>query len=200
MPAPARSDEFRFKALTRRIFDRTFVVLTASDSLSHCRPGVLGENGADSGTTPERGHLCPDINRQLNQQGRSANRRRAPQTILCRRRPILGPHARIYPVCVSDEPAVESFFFTTYSNEIFQKELSTGSGIRPVTMMSTNELEQLLPYVSGNSLSWPELLDFRSSGPSVGVFSVHQAVYDLLRTKGLPTSRNQAVRKNFDEV
>ena len=29
--------------------------------------------------------------------------------------------ARIFPVCISDEPAVESFFFTSYSNELFQK-------------------------------------------------------------------------------
>src|ERR1700691_2016494 len=30
--------------------------------------------------------------------------------------------ARIFPVCISDEPAVESFFFTNYSNELFQGE------------------------------------------------------------------------------
>jgi hypothetical protein len=33
-----------------------------------------------------------------------------------------------------------------------------------------------------------------------GAFSVHQAIYDLLRAKGLPRSRNQAVRTSFDEV
>ena len=54
--------------------------------------------------------------------------------------------ARIYPVCVSDEPAVESSFFTTYSNEVFQKEVTAGLGIQPVTMMSVNEVEEILPY------------------------------------------------------
>ena len=29
---------------------------------------------------------------------------------------------------------------------------------------------------------------------------MHQAIYDLLRAKGLPPSRNQAIRTNFDEV
>ena len=33
-----------------------------------------------------------------------------------------------------------------------------------------------------------------------GAFSVHQAIYDLLREENLPPSRNQAVRKSFDEV
>ena len=107
---------------------------------------------------------------------------------------------RIYPVCISDEPAVESFFFTSYANETFEKELPAGSRIRPVTMMSVNELEEILPYVSENLFSWPELLDFRLSGPTRGAFSVHQAIYDLLREKGLSARRNQAIRKSFDEV
>jgi hypothetical protein len=51
-----------------------------------------------------------------------------------------------------------------------------------------------------NSFSWPELLDLRSNGPTSGAFSLHQAIYDLLRAKGLPPSRNQAIRKTFDEV
>jgi hypothetical protein len=108
--------------------------------------------------------------------------------------------ARIYPVCVSDEPAVESFFFTAYANETFEKEVPAKSRIRPVTMMSVNELEEILPYISENLFSWSELLDFRLSGPTGGAFSVHQAIYDLLREKGLSARRNQAIRKSFDEV
>jgi hypothetical protein len=107
---------------------------------------------------------------------------------------------RIYPVCVSDEPVVESFFFNTYSNEIFQKELPAGSRIQPVTMMSINEFEEILPYVSDNSFSWSELLDSRSNGTEVGAFSVHQAIYDRLRTKGLQPRRNEAIRNKLDEV
>jgi hypothetical protein len=67
---------------------------------------------------------------------------------------------RICPICASDGPAVESFFCTTYSNEIIQKELPADSRIQPVTMVSTNELEEILQYVSANSFSWPERLDF----------------------------------------
>jgi hypothetical protein len=107
---------------------------------------------------------------------------------------------RIYPVCVSDEPAVESFFFTAYANKTFEKELPARSRILPVTMMSVNELEEILPYVSDNSFSWPELLDFRLGGPTGGPFPVHQAIYDLLRQKGLSARRNQAIRESFDEV
>jgi len=74
------------------------------------------------------------------------------------------------------------------------------SRIQRVTMMSINELEEKLPQVSANTFRWPELLDFRSNGPSSGAFSVHQAICDLRRTMGLPPSKNQAIRKTFDEV
>ena len=67
-------------------------------------------------------------------------------------------------------------------------------------MMSVNELEDSLPYVSENLFSRPELLDFRLGGPTRGAFSVHQAIYDLLREKVLSARRNQAIRRSFDEV
>ncbi|HEV2298439.1 MAG TPA: hypothetical protein VGR72_07980 [Candidatus Acidoferrales bacterium] len=107
--------------------------------------------------------------------------------------------ARIYPVCVSDEPGVETFFFTNYANEAFQKVVPIGSCIQPVTMMSINELEEVLPYVSANDFSWAELLDFRHRSDG-GAYSVHQAVYDLSRAEGVSARRNQAIRTNFDEV
>lgn len=69
--------------------------------------------------------------------------------------------ALIYPVCISNEPAVESFFFTSYSNELFQSEIVGASSIQPVTMMSVNELEEVLPYVASNAFTWADLLDFR---------------------------------------
>ena len=84
-----------------------------------------------------------------------------------RKRTAMKP-GRIYPVCVSDQPAVESFFFTAYANETFEKEVPANSRIRPVTMMSVNELEEILPYVSENLFSWSELLDFRLHGPTGG--------------------------------
>jgi hypothetical protein len=78
--------------------------------------------------------------------------------------------ARIYPIFVSDEPAVETFFFNTFMNEIFQEELSKNSKVRPLTVMSITNLEELLPYVSENAFSWRELLQSRFVGKEVGTF------------------------------
>jgi hypothetical protein len=108
--------------------------------------------------------------------------------------------ARIYPIFVSDEPAVETFFFNSFMNEIFQKEISQGPKIQPITVMSVNELEELLPFVSENAFSWTELLRSRFIGTELATVSVHQAIYDLCQSKGLASRRNQAIRPKFDKV
>ena len=38
---------------------------------------------------------------------------------------------RIYPVCMSDEPAVESFFFTSYANRYSKKNCTPGRASGP---------------------------------------------------------------------
>jgi len=108
--------------------------------------------------------------------------------------------SRIYPIFVSDEPAVETFFFNAFMNDIFQKELGPGPAIQPISVMSINELQEILPYVEKNEFRWTELLRSRFNGAGVGPYSVHQAIYDLCRSKGLPSRRNQAVRTEFDKV
>lgn len=108
--------------------------------------------------------------------------------------------SRIFPIFVSDEPAVETFFFNAYMNEIFQKALPTGSTIQPLTVMSINELQEILPYVAENAFSWTELLQSRFNALGVGPTSVHQAIYDMCRSKSLRSLRNQAVRSEFDKV
>ena len=85
-------------------------------------------------------------------------------------------------------------------NEIFQKEISEDPKIQPITVMSVNELEELLPYVSENAFSWTELLGSRFIGTELATVSVHQAIYDLCQSKGLPSRRNQAIRPKFDKV
>lgn len=108
--------------------------------------------------------------------------------------------ARIYPVLVSDEPAVEAAFFNTFANEVFQREASPGPWIQPITVMSIGELEELLPYFVENHLSWGEVPEFRLRGAEVVPFSVHQAIYDLLGLKGMKPRRNQLLLKRFNQV
>jgi hypothetical protein len=76
--------------------------------------------------------------------------------------------------------------------------------IRPLTIMSIQELESLLPHMIRDGLTWREILDRRFHDGSVWPISVHQAVYEWARGKNLPPSRNDfllaAYNETFDEA
>ncbi len=106
----------------------------------------------------------------------------------------------IYPVFISDEPIVEAAFSNAYFNEEFQNEGIKERRVRPLTVMSTDEFEQILPHVAENDFTWEELLQIRFSEFGVYPFSVGQAIFDLLRSKGLPSKPNPALKQKSDEV
>jgi hypothetical protein len=106
----------------------------------------------------------------------------------------------IYPVFVSDEPIVEAAFSNAYFNEEFQKEGIDDLRVKPLTVMSTDELEQILPHVADNDFTWEELLQIRFNEFGVYPFSVGQAIYDLLRSKSLASKQNPALKEKGDEV
>ena len=106
----------------------------------------------------------------------------------------------IYPVFVSDEPIVEATFSNAYFNEDFQKEGIDELRVKPLTVMSTDEFEQVLPHVADNDFTWEELLQIRFNEFGVYPFSVGQTIYYLLRSKGLASKQNPALKQKADEV
>lgn len=108
--------------------------------------------------------------------------------------------SRIYPVFVTDEPAICTFGMNDYLNEIFQQEIRNVEGIRPLTTMSIGEFEEMLGYVSRGVFSWGELMDRRLRGTEVDTFSVHQAIYNLRTSRNLPVCRNDLILDRFQSV
>ena len=106
----------------------------------------------------------------------------------------------IYPVFVSDEPIVEAAFSNAYFNEEFQKEGIDDLRVKPLTVMSTDEFEQVLPHVAENDFTWEELLQIRFNEFGVYPFSVGQTIYDLLHSKSLASKQNPALKKKGDEL
>jgi hypothetical protein len=106
----------------------------------------------------------------------------------------------IYPVFISDEPIVEATFSNAYFNEEFQKEGINERRVKPLTVMSTDEIEQSLPHVADNDFTWEELLQTRFNEFGVYPHSVGQAIYDLLLSKGLSSKQNQALKAKSDDL
>jgi hypothetical protein len=105
----------------------------------------------------------------------------------------------IYPIFVSDEPAVEATFMNTFFHEEFLKEGITDARVKPLTVMTIDELEQTLSYVTDNDFSWNELLDSRFNEFGVSPNSVGQAIYAQIVLKGLAPKQNPALKQKYDE-
>jgi hypothetical protein len=106
----------------------------------------------------------------------------------------------IYPIFVSDEPTIETTFMNAFFNEEFQKEGINDPKVKPLTIMTIDELEQLLSYVNDGDFTWEELLQSRFDRNSVFSSSVGQAIYDILAAKGLNSKQNWALKRKYDEV
>jgi hypothetical protein len=105
---------------------------------------------------------------------------------------------RIYPILVSPEPAVTCLCFNSYLDGIFAVEVGSSRSIRPLTVMSVNEFEEMLAYVSAGVFGWRDLLEERFQNGFM--FSVHQAIYDWRQRKGLEPLRNQSMFRDFERV
>jgi len=107
---------------------------------------------------------------------------------------------QVYPILLSEEPACEALCFNSYLNGIFWSELGTSPNVRPLSVMSINEFEEVLGQVSAGVLTWPSLLNTRFDHENVVPVSVHQALYTWLRSKGIKAIRNEARRAKFEKA
>jgi len=109
--------------------------------------------------------------------------------------------AVLYPVIVVADPGLEAFGVNTLLNEVFQEYAAdVPGGVRPLTIMSVQEVEEVLAFVSAGVFTWSEVLESRfeisSSARRVRLWSVHQATYDLARLKGAPLGITSQFRKD----
>jgi hypothetical protein len=151
----------------------------------------------------DREMLAKDIERKFirNERGKPkaiAQLARAARSIAIGSIPTTVLPKRIYPILITDEPACECMGFNGYLNERFQQELAGIERVRPLTVMSIDECEQLLPYTASDAISWSDLCETRVKA---GLFlSVGQTIYDLRQERGIEPQRNQILVAKFKEV
>lgn len=110
---------------------------------------------------------------------------------------------RIYPVFVGYEPVLESFFVNTYLQQRFRgfvPKKEDGVVVQPISVMSVDELEKLLPNIYAGACTWMEILNERFDEDRVKAFSVHQTLYDLCQKKRLEIKNNDFLLAGFDEI
>jgi hypothetical protein len=110
---------------------------------------------------------------------------------------------RIYPVFVGYEPVLESFFVNTYLQQRFRgfvPKKEDGVVVQPISVMSVDELEKLLPNIYAGACTWMEILNERFDEDRVKAFSVHQTLYDLCQKKRVEIKNNDFLLAGFDEI
>lgn len=110
---------------------------------------------------------------------------------------------RVYPVVVGYEPVLESFSVNTYLQQRFREFVAKKENdvvVQPITVMSVDELEKLLPNIQAGTCTWMELLNERFDDDRVRAFSVHQTLYDLCQKKRTEFERNSFLLAGFDEI
>jgi hypothetical protein len=110
---------------------------------------------------------------------------------------------RVYPVFVGYEPVLESFSINTYLQQKFRQFVPKKENdvvVQPITVMSVDELEKLLPNIQAGTCTWMELLNERFDDDRVRAFSVHQTLYDLCQNKRTEFERNSFLLAGFDEI
>lgn len=109
----------------------------------------------------------------------------------------------LYPLVVVYEPSLESFGINSFLNSEFQRILAAIGGdadVKPLTVMSVQELEILLAQTSVGHVTWSEVLEVRFDGTRVRATSTHQAIYDILKAKSKEFRRNAFLLRNFEEI
>jgi hypothetical protein len=102
-----------------------------------------------------------------------------------------GSRALVYPVLVTDELSFQSLGVNRYLGRIFEGLVSDRTGIQPLSVITTDELEKLLPCVADGLLTWRAVLDRRASDRE-GWLWVGQAVVSELFSSG----RAEEVRRH----
>jgi hypothetical protein len=108
---------------------------------------------------------------------------------------------QIYPIILSDEPVVGAPCFNSYLNETFWRRANPSERVKPLTVMSVDEMEGILGSVSAGTFQWTEVLNRRFfDGSRVAPMSVHQAFYELLRKKRATGWRTADRTKKFKDI
>jgi hypothetical protein len=96
---------------------------------------------------------------------------------------------------------LDSFFVNTYAAEQFEPLIASElkNVIQPLTVMSVQTFEMVLPYTSVGDVSWQELIERRFVGGRVvnGMMSAYQAIYDWRKDSRRDVRRNEFVMSGF---
>jgi len=116
------------------------------------------------------------------------------------RRAGLSCSGRIYPVLVAEDPVLQTLALNTLLNDLFTTEVVVGDRVAPLTVMTIDELERILPAIAAADLSWQDLLESRFNNSRVAAHSVEEAFAALHSGRKLPSREETFLRPCSEEL
>lgn len=108
--------------------------------------------------------------------------------------------SRVYPILIGDEPALQTLAANRYLDEEFTKQLSPRPDtVAPLTVMSIDELDELLPYITAGDATWRQVLDVRFEQDGVTADPFHTTWATLRRDLGI-AQRPHSFLSEADEM
>lgn len=98
---------------------------------------------------------------------------------------------------------LESLFVNTYLDRKFEQFIDRDQDevfIERLTVISVDEFEQVLPCINAGILTWRELLDSRFFSDHVYLFSVHQALYNIMKERNADFIQNAFLMQKTEEI
>lgn len=105
----------------------------------------------------------------------------------------------VYPVLVSDETSFQSLGVNRLLHRTFADLLDDARDIRPLTVITTDEMEKLLPCVADGLISWRALLD-RRAGDRDGWLWIGQQLVDALGDRRDQMRRNPVLTRAYGDL
>jgi hypothetical protein len=106
--------------------------------------------------------------------------------------------ARVYPVLITDESSFQAFGVNRFLACCFAGIVPGADGIQPLTLITTDELEQFLPCAADGLVTWRAVLDERARSTD-GWWWFGQALRSVLDRAGCidRVRRNAILWKEF---
>lgn len=97
---------------------------------------------------------------------------------------------RVYPILVVEDPALQTPGVNTYLARRLRSLTRDPAKIEPLTVITADELELMLPYVAAHDITWQELIDARHSGDEVAAKPASTTFWELVDGRRLRRRSN----------
>jgi hypothetical protein len=107
---------------------------------------------------------------------------------------------RVYPILVVEDPVMQAIAVNAYLDDQFRQLVGDAQSVAPLTVITIDELEAVLPVVTSGTLSWREILNERFINGKTATVSVNSTMHDIAIKRRLGTYPDTFLSTHSDRL